>query len=94
MVVHDAHTRLLVGENDGRIEFHERAVFPERVVLAVDAHFFSDGGKHVVAGLVAEVARADFCSHIPAIEWCRRKIDAANPQFHVGEDRDGIPLQA
>ena len=95
MVVHDPNAGLGIRVEDGGVELDECAVFPKRGIAgAVETHAIGDHGQTVVAPRITQIARADLGAHIPAVERRSGKIHAADPQNHVREDRNRIPLQA
>lgn len=50
--------------------------------------------QDVVSRVVAIVADADLCAHVPAAEGAGGELQAANLQQHVGHCGEAVPLQA
>lgn len=48
----------------------------------------------MVAVFVGEVARADFGSHIPTVEWGAWELLLVSGKEKIGEYRQGIPAEA
>lgn len=83
------------GVEYGTVQFHEGSIFPKSGGAGgIETEPTRDFRQKVVAIFVGKVAGPDFGFHIPTAEGCGGKGEAADFQFHIGDDGEGKPAKA
>ena len=93
-MVDDPDAGLAVRVQHGDVELHERAVAPQRALVAgVQAEAVGHDPQLVVPVVVGQVAGAHLGTHVPAVEGGERIVDATDAQSHVRDHRYRVPAQ-
>ncbi len=95
MMIADLHPGDTEGMQDSDVEFDQRTVTPQGFLAAgVEPETLGNKRQQVVSAGIDEIARADFGTHVPAIERRKWVVDTTDAQTHVGDGRYGMPAQS